>query len=102
MTLLLDVGKYLEVQILGSKNTKDLASNSGILKIKYVNPENIIVQHVPVKEKVEKQKVNSSRSGFLTNTSTSVDVLEIVRIGNTVIEIFGEVSLERIFNFAPF
>ena len=35
-------------------NNQTFTQGSAILKIKYFNPKNLIVQHLPVKEKVKK------------------------------------------------
>ena len=43
--------------------------DSAFLRIKYYNPVNIILQHVPAKEKVLKNiALNRLRNGFLTDT----------------------------------
>ena len=46
----------------------------GIFSIEDYYQENIDVKHVPVKKKVEKQKVNILEIGLFIDTSTSVDV----------------------------
>ena len=38
-------------------NTGNFTQGSAILKIKYYNPKNLIVQHLPVKEKEKKLKL---------------------------------------------
>ena len=58
---------------------------------KYYNPPNLIFQHLPVKEKVKKVEVNRMRNGYIIDTSTSVDIQEIVKIGGKVIEIYEAV-----------
>ena len=42
---------------------------------------NLIVQHLPVKEKVNKIEVNRMRNGYITQDLTSVDIQDIVKIG---------------------
>ena len=61
---------------------------SAILKIKYFNPKNLIVQHLPVKEREKKIEINRMRNGYITQVLTSVDIQEIVKIEGKVIEIF--------------
>ena len=61
---------------------------SAILTIKYYNPANLIFQHLPVEEKVEKIEVNRMRKGYIIDTLTSVDICEIVKIGGKVNEIY--------------
>ena len=59
---------------------------SSVLKIKYYNPKNLIVQHLPVKEKEKKIEFNCMRNGYIRQTLTSVDIHEIVKIDGKVIE----------------
>ena len=63
--------------------TKVLEKKFAILRIKSFNPENIFLQHIPVKEKVEvnRMKINT------TNTLTSVNIQEIVENIGKVTEI---------------
>ena len=61
---------------------------SAILKIKYYNPKNLIVQHLPIKEKEKKNEINRMRNGYITQTLTSVDIQQIVKIGGRVIQIY--------------
>ena len=61
---------------------------SAFLKIKYYNPKNLIVQHLPVKEKVNKIEINRMRNGYIIQVLTSVDIQEIVKIGGKVIQIY--------------
>ena len=39
-------------------NIGNFTQGSAILKIKYYNPEDLIVQHIPVKEKEKKIEIN--------------------------------------------
>ena len=64
-------------------------NESGILKIKYYNPPNLIFQqHLPVKEKVKNIEVNRMKNGYSFVKLTSVDISEIVKTGGRVIEIY--------------
>ena len=38
-------------------NNRTFTKRSAILKIKYYNPKNVIVQHIPIKEKEKKLKL---------------------------------------------
>ena len=58
-----------------------------LLKIKYFNTKNLIVQHLPVKEPVNKMEINCMRNGYIIDTLTSVDIQEIVNIRGKVTEI---------------
>ena len=59
-------------------NTGSFNQGSAILKIKYCNPQNLIVQHLPVKEKEKKTEINRMRNGYIIDTLTSVELQEIV------------------------
>ena len=75
---------------------------SAILKIKYYNPKNLIVQHLPVKEKEKKIEINCMRNGYITQVLTSVDIQEIVKVGGRVIEIYEGVIYTENFIINPF
>ena len=77
-------------------------NKSAILKIKYCNPPDIILQHLPVKEEVNKIEVNRLRNGYITDTLTSVDIQEIVKIGGKIIEIYEGVIYQENFKTPPF
>ena len=62
-------------------NNQTFTEGSAILKIKYYNPKNLIVQHIPIKEKEKKTEINRMRNGYIIDTLTSVDIQEIVKIG---------------------
>ena len=75
---------------------------SAILTIKYHNPPDLIFQHLPIKEKVKKIDVNRMRNGYISDTLTSVDIQEIVKIGGKVIEIYEGVLYRENFKISPF
>ena len=85
---------------------------SGILRIKYYNPRNLIFQHLAVKEKVKNDEVknvevknvevNRMRNGYIIDTLTAVDICESVKIGGKVIEIFEGVIYRENFQKSPF
>ena len=68
-------------------NNQTSTQGSAILKIKYYNSKNSIVQHLPLEER-EKIEINRMRNGYIIDTLTSVDIQEIVKIGGKVIEIY--------------
>ena len=78
-----------------------LTQGSAILKIKYYNPKNLIVQHLPIKERVNKTEINRMRNGYIIDTLTSVDIQEIVKIGGKVIEIHEGVIYRENFKVSP-
>ena len=45
--------------------TQTFNKGSAILKIKYFNPKNLIVQHLPVKEREKKIEINRLRNGYI-------------------------------------
>ena len=83
-------------------NTGDFNQGSAILKIKYYNPKNLIVQHLPIKEKEKKIEINRMRNGHIIDTLTSVDIQEIVKIGGKLIQIYEGVIYRENFKVSPF
>ena len=70
-------------------------NRSAFLTVKYHNPENLIFQHLPIKEKIENpyknnrlEEVNRSRNGIIIDTLTSVDIVEIVKCGGEILEVY--------------
>ena len=83
-------------------NNQTFTQGSAILKIKYYNPKNLIVQHIPIKEKEKKIDINRMRNGYIIDTLTSVDIQEIVKIGGKVVEIYEGVIYRENFKVSPF
>ena len=69
-------------------NNGKFTQGSAILKIKYYNPKNLIVQHLPVKEKGNKIEIIRMRNGYITQVLTSADIQEIFKIGGRVIQTY--------------
>ena len=70
-------------------------NRSAFLTIKYHNPKNLIFQHLPIKEKIENpyknnrlEEINRMRNGIIIDTLTSVDIVEIVKYGGVIIEVY--------------
>ena len=70
-------------------------NRSAFLTIKYHNPENLIFQHLPVKEKIANpyknnrfEEINRMRNGIIIDTLASVDIVEIVKYGGKVLEVY--------------
>ena len=93
-----DMNKFLVHKF----NNQTFTQGSAILKIKYYNPKNLTVQHLPVKEKEGKLEINRMRNGYIIDTLTSVDIQEIVKIGGKVIEIYEGVIYRENFKISPF
>ena len=89
-------------ELVENFNTCNFNRGSAILKIKYYNPKNLTVQHLPVKEKEKKIEVNRMRNGYVIDTLTSVDIQEIVKIGGRVIKIYDGVFYRENFKVSPF
>ena len=89
-------------ELVNKFNSGNFNQGSAILKIKYYNPKNLIVQHLPVKEKEKKIEINCMRNGYIIDTLTSVDIQEIVKIGGKVIEIYEGVIYRENFKVNPF
>ena len=89
-------------EIVEKFNNQTFTQGSAILKIKYFNPKNLIVQHLPVKEREKKIEINRMRNGYIIDTLISVDIQEIVKIGGKVIEIYEGVIYRENFKVSPF
>ena len=70
-------------------------NRSAFLIIKYHNPENLILQHLPIKEKVNNpymnnrlEEINRMRNGIIKDTLTSIDIVEIVKYGGIILEVY--------------
>ena len=83
-------------------NNQTFTQGSAFLKIKYYNPKNSIVQHLPVKERVNKREINRMRNGYILDTLTSVDIQEIVKIGGEVLEIYKGIVYRNNFSVSPY
>ena len=83
--------KDMNDEIVEKNNSGIFSQGSAILKKKYYNPKNLIVQHLPVKEKEKKIEIYRMRNGYIIDTLTSVDIQEIVKNGGKVIEIHESV-----------
>ena len=77
-------------------NSVECASlnKTGFFEVKYHNPENLILQHMAVKEDVynetknKSENVNRLRNGDNTQHLTSVDIEEVVRVGGVLKELY--------------
>ena len=81
-------------ELVSKVNNQTFLQRSAILNVKIYNLPNLIVQHLPVKEKVNKIDINRLRFGCFVDTLTSVDIQEIVLIGGSLIE-FCEIVVYR-------
>ena len=89
-------------ELVNKFNNQNFNQGSGILKIKFYNPKNLIVQHIPIREKEKKIEINRMRNGYIIDHLTSVDIQEIVKIRGKVIEIYEGVIYRENFKISPF
>ena len=94
--------KHMNDELVEKINSQTFTQGSAILKIKYYNPKNLIIQHLPVKEKEKRIEINRMRNGYITQVLTSVDIQEIVKIGGRVIEIFEGVIYRENLKINPY
>ena len=83
-------------------NNQTFTQGSAISKIRYYNPKDLIVQHLPVKEREKKIEMDSMRNGYIIDTLTSVYMQEIVINGGKVVEIYEGVISRENFKVSPF
>ena len=88
--------------LLEKFNNQTFTQESAILKIKYYNPKDLIVQHLHVNERENKSENNRMRNGYIVDVLTSVDREEIVKIGAKVREIYEGVIDREVFKVSPF
>ena len=94
--------KHMNDELVEKFKNQNFTQGSAIMEIKYYNPKNLIVQHLPVKEKEKKIEINRIRNGYIRQVLTSVDIQEIVKIGGRVIETVEGVFYREIFKINPF
>ena len=70
-------------------------NRSAFLTVKYHNPPNLIFQHLPIKERNENpyknnrlEEINRMRNGIIIDTLTSIDIVEIVKYGVIILEVY--------------
>ena len=94
--------REMNYELIEKFNNQTFTQRSAILKIKYYNPKNLIVQHLPVKEEEKKTEITRMRNGYITQVLASVDIQEIVKIGGKVIEIYEGVIYRENYKVSPF
>ena len=83
-------------------NNQTFTQGLAVLKIKYHNLKILIVQHVPIQEKVKKIDVSRMRNGFIVVTLTSVDLPDIFKSGVKVNEEYENVIYCENFKVSAF
>ena len=78
------------------------------LTVKYHNPENLIFQHLPARDRIRLpyknnayMSVNRSRNGVIIATLTSIDIMEIVKIGGVILKVYEGFFCESL-DFNPY
>ena len=96
------------IWILFNSRRWDELNRSAFLTVKYHNPENLTFQHLPVKEKVKNpyknnrlEEINRMRNGIIVDTLTSIDIVEIVKCGGVILEVFEGFFCHNL-NFNPY
>ena len=82
-----DFTKVMYKELVEMFNSVSFIHGNAILKIKYYNPKILTVQHLPVKEKLNKIEINRMQKGCIVVISTSVATQEIVKIRGMTIQI---------------
>ena len=102
--------KYMNESICSLFNNRrwNELNRSAFLTVKYHNPENLIFQHLPIKEKIKNpyknnrlEEINRMRDGVIIDTLTSVDIVEIVKCGGIILEVFEGFFCHNL-NFNPY
>ena len=88
-------------EVVEKFNNGEFNKGSAILKIKHYNPKNLIVQHLQVKEREEKNEINRMRNGYIIDHITSIEIQEIFEIGGKVIEMYEGVIYRENFKVSP-
>ena len=70
-------------------------NKSAFLTIKYHKPENLFFQHLAIKEKIKNpyknnrfEEINRMRNDIIIDTLTTVDIVEKVKCGGVILEVF--------------
>ena len=70
-------------------------NRSAFLTVKYHNPENLIFQHIPTREKISStyennglQNTKRSRNGVIIGTLNFADIVETVKGGGFMLEVY--------------
>ena len=72
--------KHMNDELVEKFDIGNFNQGYAILKVKYFNPKNLIVQHLPVKGKEKKIEIKRMLNGYIIETLTSVDIQEIVKL----------------------
>ena len=83
-------------------------NTTAFLTVKYHNPESLVFQHLPMKEKMNNryknnrlEGINRMKNGIIIDTLTSVDIFEINKCGGVILEIYEGFFCHNL-NFNPY
>ena len=88
-------------KLLEKFNTGTFTKGCAILKIKYYSPRDLVVQHLPIKEREKKTEIDRMRNVFIIDPLTSVEIEKIVKIGGKLIHIYEGVIYRENFKVSP-
>ena len=91
----------MNIKLVKKFNTGNFTQGSAVIKISYFKPKNLIVQHLPFKEKEKTIEINRMRNGYFIYHLTSVYIQEVVEIGGKVVEIYEGVICREKFKVSP-
>ena len=94
--------KGMNEELADKYKNQSLTQGSAILTVRECNPSNLMVQNLSIKERVIKIEINRMRNGYITETFTSVDIQEIVKLGGVVFENFEGVFYRKNYKVSPF
>ena len=89
-------------ELVGKFNNHTFTRGSTILKTKYYNLQKLIIQHLPIKEKVKKMEINRLRNGLIVDVLTSVGIQENVKFGGNVVKVHEGANCRKKFKKSPF
>ena len=68
--------------------------------MKHHNPENLVFQHLPEKEMIKNpykdkryEEIQRKKNGIIIDTLSSVEIVEIVKCGGVILEVFEGFSV---------
>ena len=74
---------------------------SAILKIKYYNTKDLIVQHLPIKGREKKIEIERMRNSYIIDTLTYVDIQKTAKNRGEVIQVNESVIYRENFKVSP-
>ena len=80
----------------GFEITGNLTTKSAILKMKHFYPAHLLLSHVLISKKFEKDELNLVRTGTITATLSSVEIQEFVGIGEMLNEIYERMFCKEV------